>query len=92
MEENDKSFTELIHWIEMRQCEVKEMILTQEEAAMKKAKELLEQLPSDISELKRRDFELQRLERLAQADNGVHFLKVGCLNKTKCQKISTKSS
>lgn len=77
MEENEKSFTELIHFTEMRQGAVKELILAQEEAAVKKAKERLEQLPSEITDLKRREFELQHLERLSQFDNGVYFLQVG---------------
>lgn len=83
VEENVRSVTELNNFVEMSKCEVKKLILTQEEAAVKKAEELLEQLPSEISDLKRRDFELQRLEQLSQAENGVHFLQVGCLGKTK---------
>ncbi|KAG7329774.1 hypothetical protein KOW79_005996 [Hemibagrus wyckioides] len=74
VEANEKSFTELIRTIELRQGEVKKLILDQEEEAMKKATELLKRLPSEITDLKRRDFELQRLERLSQADNGVCFL------------------
>ncbi|KAK3567846.1 hypothetical protein QTP86_027356 [Hemibagrus guttatus] len=74
VEENEKRFTELIHTIELRQGVVKKLILDQEEEAVKKATELLERLPSEITDLKRRDFELQRLEQLSQADNGVYFL------------------
>ncbi|TSO57293.1 E3 ubiquitin/ISG15 ligase TRIM25 [Bagarius yarrelli] len=59
----------------MKQDVVKGQILAQEEAAVKKANEHLERLPSEITNLKRRDFELQHLERLSQADNGVYFLK-----------------
>lgn len=83
MEKNEKSFTELIDTIELRQSTVKKLILDQEEAAVKNAKELLEQLPSEITDLKKRDFELQRLEQLSEAENGVYFLQVGSLNKTK---------
>lgn len=90
MEANEKSFTELIHTIELRQGEVKKLILDQEEEAMKKATELLKRLPSEITDLKRRDFELQRLEQLSQADNGVYFLQVGSLNQTKGQKSFNK--
>ncbi|XP_060729368.1 tripartite motif-containing protein 16 [Tachysurus vachellii] len=74
VEENEKSFTELIDAIELRQSTVKKLILDQEEAAVKNAKELLERLPSEITDLKKRDFELQRLEQLSQAENGVYFL------------------
>lgn len=76
MEENEKSFTELIHSIEMRQCAVKKLILAQEGAAVKKAVKHLARLPSEITDLKRRELELQRLEQLSQADNGVNFLQV----------------
>ncbi|KAB5579846.1 hypothetical protein PHYPO_G00199640 [Pangasianodon hypophthalmus] len=88
VEENEKSFTELIHSIETRQSEVKELILAQEEAAVKKAEELLERLPSEISDLKSREFELQRLERLSRADNGVHFLQ-GILSTPACSSSSS---
>ncbi|KAI5612684.1 tripartite motif-containing protein 16-like isoform X1 [Silurus asotus] len=74
VEENENSFTELIHSIETRQREVKELILAREKAAVEKAKELLERLPLEIRDLKRRDCKLQQLERLFWADNGVHFL------------------
>ncbi|XP_027004435.1 tripartite motif-containing protein 16 isoform X2 [Tachysurus fulvidraco] len=74
VEENEKSFTELTNTIQLRQGTVKKLILDQEEAAVKNAKELLEQLPSEITDLKKRDFELQRLDQLSEADNGVYFL------------------
>lgn len=80
---NEKSFTELIHFVQRTQRAAKETILAQEEAAVKRAEELLERLPSEISGLKRRDSELERLERLSRAENGVHFLQVGYPRKTK---------
>lgn len=80
-ERNQESFTKLIHFIEMKQCAVKKLILAQEEAAMKKAEDLLERLPNEICDLKKRDFVLQHLEQLSRTDNSVHFLQVGSLNK-----------
>ncbi|XP_046707843.1 E3 ubiquitin-protein ligase TRIM47-like [Silurus meridionalis] len=53
VEDNENSFTELIHSIETRQREVKELILAREKAAVEKAKEFLERLPSEICDLKR---------------------------------------
>ncbi|KAM9501206.1 tripartite motif-containing protein 16 [Clarias gariepinus] len=75
VEENDKSFTELIDYIEKRQREAKEMISARKEDAVRTAEELLERLPSEIKDLKKREFELQHLEHLSELENGVHFLK-----------------
>ncbi|KAF4089622.1 hypothetical protein AMELA_G00068780 [Ameiurus melas] len=75
VEENEKSFTELIRSIEMRQHAVKELILTQENAAVKQVNALLEKLEQEITDLKSRDAELQHLESLSQADNNISFLK-----------------
>ncbi|XP_058250630.1 tripartite motif-containing protein 16-like isoform X1 [Hemibagrus wyckioides] len=74
VELNERSFTELIRSIEMRQCAVKEMILAQEEAVVKKVNTLLQRLEREISDLKSRDAELQHLEQLSQAENEVYFL------------------
>lgn len=76
LEENEKSFTELIHFIHMRQCAVKELIMAQEEAAVEQINTLLERLEQEISDLKSRDDELQHLEHLSQADNDICFLQV----------------
>lgn len=83
VEESDKGFTELIHFIKMRQCAAMELILAQEEAAVKKAEELLERLGQEIADLKSRDAELRRLERLSQADDDICFLQVSTPASTK---------
>ncbi|XP_027004438.1 tripartite motif-containing protein 16 isoform X4 [Tachysurus fulvidraco] len=74
VEDSERSFTELIRSIEMRQCTVKELILAQEEAAVKKVNTFLERLEQEISDLKSRDAELQHLEQLSQAENDIYFL------------------
>ncbi|XP_060785923.1 tripartite motif-containing protein 16-like [Neoarius graeffei] len=74
MEENEKSFTELIHSTEMRHCAVKELILAQEEAAVKQVNTLLERLEKEVTDLKSKNAELQHLEQLSQADNDIYFL------------------
>lgn len=81
VEENERSFTELIRSIEMRQCTVKELILAQEEAAVKKVNTFLERLEQEISNLKSRDAELQHLEQLSQAENDIYFLQVSTFTK-----------
>ncbi|KAF5900945.1 tripartite motif-containing protein 16-like, partial [Clarias magur] len=75
VEENDGRFTELIDYIAKRQREVREMVLDRKEDAIKAAEDLLESLPSEIRDLKKRELELQHLERLSELENGVHFLK-----------------
>lgn len=76
MEENEKSFTELIHSTEMRHYAVKELILAQEEAAVKQVNTLLERLEKEVTDLKSKNAELQHLEQLSQADNDIYFLQV----------------
>ncbi|TSO57292.1 Tripartite motif-containing protein 16 [Bagarius yarrelli] len=74
VEENEKSFTELIHFIRTRQCAVNELVLAQEEAVVKKVNTLLETLEQEISNLKSRDVDLQNLQQISQAENDVFFL------------------
>lgn len=81
VELNERSFTELIRSIEMRQCAVKEVILAQEEAVVKKVNTLLQRLEREISDLKSIDAELQHLEQLSQTENEVYFLQVSTSTK-----------
>lgn len=87
VEKNEKSFTELICSIEMRQHAVKELILTQEEAAVKQVNTLLEKLEQEITVLKSRDAELHHLESLSQADNNISFLQVSTFTKAHILKM-----
>ncbi|KAG9330594.1 hypothetical protein JZ751_023713 [Albula glossodonta] len=71
VEDSERIFTELIHSIERRRSEVKELIRDQEKAAVSEAEGLLERLEQEIAELKRRDAEL---EQLSHTEDHIHFL------------------
>uniref|UniRef100_A0A4W5P266 FinTRIM family, member 67 n=1 Tax=Hucho hucho TaxID=62062 RepID=A0A4W5P266_9TELE len=68
---DDRIFTELIHSIERRRSEVKELIRAQEKAQVSQADGLLEQLEQEIAELRRRNAEL---EQLSHTEDHIHFL------------------
>ncbi|KAG5281380.1 hypothetical protein AALO_G00071480 [Alosa alosa] len=69
--DNDRCFQHLMRSIERRHSEVTELIRAQEKAEVSRAKGLLKQLEQEISELKRRDAEL---EQLSHTDDHIHFL------------------
>uniref|UniRef100_A0A8C7KSV2 Tripartite motif-containing protein 16-like n=1 Tax=Oncorhynchus kisutch TaxID=8019 RepID=A0A8C7KSV2_ONCKI len=71
VEDSDRIFTELIHSIERRCSEVKELIKDQEKAQVSQADGLLEQLEQEIAELRRRNTEL---EQLSHTEDHIHFL------------------
>ncbi|KAG5849820.1 hypothetical protein ANANG_G00075760 [Anguilla anguilla] len=71
MEDSERIFTELIHSIERRRSEVKELIRDQEKAAVSRTEGLLERLEQEIAELRRRDAEL---EQLSHTEDHIHFL------------------
>ncbi|XP_064189985.1 E3 ubiquitin-protein ligase TRIM16-like [Anguilla rostrata] len=71
VEDSERIFTELIRSIERRRSEVKELIRNQEKAEVSRAEGLLERLEQEISELRRRDAEL---EQLSHTEDNVHFL------------------
>ncbi|KAG9330307.1 hypothetical protein JZ751_025774, partial [Albula glossodonta] len=71
VEDSERIFTELIHSIERRRSEVKELIRDQEKAAVSRAEGLLERLEQEIAELRRRDAEL---EQLSHTEEHIHFL------------------
>ncbi|XP_064871598.1 tripartite motif-containing protein 16-like [Oncorhynchus nerka] len=71
VEDSDQIFTELIHSIERRSSEVKELIRAQEEAQVSQAEGLLEQLKQEIAELRKRSTEL---EQLSHTEDHIHFL------------------
>ncbi|KAM9417744.1 tripartite motif-containing protein 16-like isoform 3-T3 [Salvelinus alpinus] len=71
VEDSDRIFTELIHSIERRCSEVKELIRDQEKAQVSQADGLLEQLEQEIAELRRRNAEL---EQLSHTEDHIHFL------------------
>ncbi|KAK2896057.1 hypothetical protein Q8A73_015545 [Channa argus] len=61
VEDSEKIFTELIRLIEKRSSEVKQQIRSQQETEVSRVKELQEKLEQEITELKRKDAELEQL-------------------------------
>ncbi|XP_074506174.1 tripartite motif-containing protein 16-like [Sebastes fasciatus] len=58
---SEKIFTELIHLMEKRSCDVKQQVRSQQKSEVSRVKELQEKLEQEITELKRRDAELKLL-------------------------------
>ncbi|MBN3312689.1 TRI25 ligase, partial [Atractosteus spatula] len=71
VQDTDRIFTELICSIERTRSEVTELIRAQERAAVSQAEGLLERLEKEITELKRRDAELNQL---SHTEDHIHFL------------------
>ncbi|KAL1006867.1 hypothetical protein UPYG_G00078270 [Umbra pygmaea] len=71
VEDSERIFTELIHSIEQRRSEVKELLRTQQKTQVSQAEGLLEQLEQEISELRRRSTELDQLSHI---EDQIHFL------------------
>ncbi|XP_034558732.1 tripartite motif-containing protein 16-like protein [Notolabrus celidotus] len=61
VEHSEKMFTELIRLMEKRRSDVKQQVRSQQETEVSRVKELQEKLEQEITELKRRDAELQKL-------------------------------
>ncbi|KAF3698595.1 Tripartite motif-containing protein 16 Estrogen-responsive B box protein [Channa argus] len=71
VEDSEKIFTELIRLMEKRSSEVKQQIRSQQETEVSRVKELQEKLEQEITELKRKDAEL---EQLSHTEDHNHFL------------------
>ncbi|XP_074466307.1 tripartite motif-containing protein 16-like [Sebastes fasciatus] len=69
--DSEKIFTELIRLIEKRSSEVKQQIRSQQTTQVSRAKELEEKLQQEITELRRKDTEL---ETLSHTEDHLHFL------------------
>ncbi|KAK5931269.1 hypothetical protein CgunFtcFv8_027431 [Champsocephalus gunnari] len=61
VEDSEKTFTELIRLVQKRSSDVKQQLRSQQEREVSGVRELQEKLEQEISELKRRDAELQLL-------------------------------
>ncbi|KAI4794428.1 hypothetical protein KUCAC02_032067 [Chaenocephalus aceratus] len=61
VEDSEETFTELIRLVEKRSSDVKQQLRSQQEREVSGVRELQEKLEQEISELKRRDAELQLL-------------------------------
>ncbi|XP_078028743.1 tripartite motif-containing protein 16-like [Epinephelus lanceolatus] len=69
--DTEKIFTDLIRFIEERSSEVKQQIRSQQKTQVSRAKELEEKLQQEITELQRKDTELEKLSR---TEDHLHFL------------------
>ncbi|XP_036002724.1 tripartite motif-containing protein 16-like [Fundulus heteroclitus] len=61
VEDSEKIFTEMIRLIQKRRSDVKQQIRSQQETEVSRVKELQEKLEQEITELKRKDAELEQL-------------------------------
>ncbi|XP_030633367.1 tripartite motif-containing protein 16-like protein [Chanos chanos] len=71
VEDSERIFTELIRSIERSCREVAELIRDQEKSELSRAEGALERLEQEISDLRRRDTEL---EQLTHTEDHIHFL------------------
>ncbi|KAM9322987.1 tripartite motif-containing protein 16-like [Pholidichthys leucotaenia] len=71
VEDSEKMFTELIHLIQKRSSDVEQQVRSQQETEVSRVKDLQEKVEQEISELKRRDAELEQLSR---TEDDVQFL------------------
>ncbi|XP_074466599.1 tripartite motif-containing protein 16-like protein [Sebastes fasciatus] len=69
--DSEKIFTELIRLIKKRSSEVKQQIRSHQTTQVSRAKELEEKLQQEITELRRKDTEL---ETLSHTEDHLHFL------------------
>ncbi|XP_073335629.1 tripartite motif-containing protein 16-like [Pagrus major] len=71
VEDSEKTFTRLIRLIEKRSSDVKQQIRSQQKTEVSRAKDLEEELQQEITELRRKDAEL---EKLSHTEDHLHFL------------------
>ncbi|KAM7378492.1 hypothetical protein PAMA_013411 [Pampus argenteus] len=71
-EDSEKIFTELIRLIQKRSSDVKQQIRSQQETEVSRVKELQETLEQEITELKRRDAELEQLSHTEDHNQFLH--------------------
>ncbi|XP_078028964.1 tripartite motif-containing protein 16-like isoform X1 [Epinephelus lanceolatus] len=71
VEHSEKIFTELIRLMEKRRSDVKQQLRWQQETEVSRVKELQEKLEQEITELKRKDGEL---EQLSHTEDHTQFL------------------
>ncbi|XP_059210702.1 E3 ubiquitin/ISG15 ligase TRIM25-like [Centropristis striata] len=69
--DSEEIFTDLIRLIKKRSSEVKQQIRSQQETQVSQAKELEEKLQQEITELQRKDTDLQQL---LHSEDHLHFL------------------
>ncbi|XP_041841182.1 tripartite motif-containing protein 16-like [Melanotaenia boesemani] len=72
VEDSEKIFTELIRLIQKRSSDVKQQIRSQQETEVSRVKELQEKLEQEITELKRKDGELEQLSHTEDHNQFLH--------------------
>ncbi|XP_036973411.1 tripartite motif-containing protein 16-like [Acanthopagrus latus] len=71
VKKSEKIFTELVHLIEKRSSDVKQQIRSKQQSEVSRVKELQEKLKQEITELRRKDAEL---EHLSHTNDHIQFL------------------
>ncbi|XP_030621880.1 tripartite motif-containing protein 16-like [Chanos chanos] len=71
VEDSERIFTEMIQLIETRRSEVTEQIRAEERAELRPVESHIEKLEQEISELRKRDTEL---EQISHTEDHIHFL------------------
>ncbi|XP_049453534.1 tripartite motif-containing protein 16-like [Epinephelus fuscoguttatus] len=72
VEDSEKIFTELIRLMEERRSDVKQKVRWQQETEVSRVKELQEKLEQEITELKRKDAELEQLSHTEDRNQFLH--------------------
>ncbi|KAG7999292.1 Tripartite motif-containing protein 16 [Nibea albiflora] len=72
VKDNEKIFTELIRLMEKRRSDVKQQVRSQQETEVSRVKELQEKLEQEITELKRKDTELEQLSHTEDHNQFLH--------------------
>ncbi|KAM7018180.1 uncharacterized protein LKV04_002641 [Tautogolabrus adspersus] len=72
VEGSEKIFTEMIRLMEKRRSDVKQQVRSQQQTEVSRVKELQEKLEQEITELKRRDAELEKLSHTQDHNQFLH--------------------
>ncbi|KAL4007674.1 hypothetical protein ACER0C_001526 [Sarotherodon galilaeus] len=72
VEDSEKMFTELIRLIQKRSSDVKQQVRSQQKNEVSRVKELQEKLEQEITELKRKDGELEQLSHTEDHNQFLH--------------------
>ncbi|KAM9343980.1 tripartite motif-containing protein 16-like [Pholidichthys leucotaenia] len=84
VEDSEKMFTDLIRLIQKRSSDVKQKVRSQQETEVRRVKELQEKLEQELTELKRKD---AQMEELSHTEDHNQFLRsspsLSALSKTK---------
>ncbi|KAM9424647.1 tripartite motif-containing protein 16-like [Pholidichthys leucotaenia] len=72
VEDSEKIFTEMIRLIQKRSSDVKQQIRSQQETEVSRVKDLQEKLEQEISDLKRKDAELEQLLKTEDHSQFLH--------------------